>query len=50
MEITYIRDGRSVTINPPVKFAAMINRKLEADPAATEKAKRIRDGILKGSP
>jgi predicted metalloprotease with PDZ domain len=49
MEIIYIRDGRPVKINPPVKFATMIDRKLEVDPAATEKAKRIRDGILKGA-
>lgn len=49
IEIKLIRDGASVTLNPPVKFAALIDRKLEADPAATDKAKRIRDGILKGT-
>ena len=37
-----------MTINPPVKFATLFERKLEPDPAATEKAKRIREGILKG--
>ena len=49
LEIKLLRDGASKTLNPPVKFATLIDRKLEADPAATEKAKRIRDGILKGT-
>jgi hypothetical protein len=37
-----------ITLNPPVKFATLIDRKLEPDPAASDKAKRIREGILKG--
>lgn len=49
IEIKFVRDGRAVTINPPVKFATMINRKLEVDPNASEKATRIRNGILKGT-
>jgi len=49
IEIKLDRDGKTVTLNPPVKFATLIDRKLEGDPAATEKAKRIRDGILKGT-
>ena len=49
IEIKLVRDGRVVTFNPPVKFATLIDRKLEADPAATDKAKRIREGILKGT-
>ena len=48
IEIKIVRDGRGITLNPPVKFATLIDRKLEADPAASDKAKRIRDGILKG--
>jgi hypothetical protein len=32
-----------------VKFATLIDRKIEPDPAATDKAKRIREGILKGT-
>ncbi|MFI5232165.1 MAG: PDZ domain-containing protein [Gemmatimonadales bacterium] len=48
LEIVFVRDGRAVTVNPPVKFATMIDRKLEMDPGASEKAKRIRNGILKG--
>jgi predicted metalloprotease with PDZ domain len=48
LEIKLLRDGAAMTINPPVKFATLIERKLEPDPAASEKAKRIRDGILKG--
>ena len=49
IEIKFVRDGRAVTIDPPVKFATLIDRKLEADPAASDKAKRIRDGILRGT-
>ncbi len=48
IEIKFVRDGRAMTINPPVKFVTMIDRKLEVAPGASEKAKRIRDGILKG--
>ncbi len=49
IEIKFERDGKTVTLNPPVKFATLIDRKLEGDPNASEKAKRIRDGILKGT-
>jgi predicted metalloprotease with PDZ domain len=49
IEIKLFRGGRILTLNPPVTFVAVIERKLEVDPAATEKAKRIRDGILKGT-
>ena len=48
IEIKVARDGRVITLNPPVKFATLIDRKLEPDPAASDKAKRIREGILKG--
>jgi predicted metalloprotease with PDZ domain len=49
LEIKLIRNGATMTLNPPVRFATLIDRKLEDDPAATEKAKRIREGILKGA-
>ncbi len=49
IEIKFIRDGKTETITPAVKFATLINRKLEADSNASEKAKRIREGILKGT-
>ncbi|MGH7655352.1 MAG: PDZ domain-containing protein, partial [Gemmatimonadaceae bacterium] len=49
LEIVFVRDGRTMTINPPVKVAMLINRRLEADPGASEKAKRIREGILHGA-
>jgi predicted metalloprotease with PDZ domain len=49
IEIKLIREGKPVTITPAVKFATLTERKLEADPAASSKAKRIRDGILKGA-
>ena len=48
MELRFIRDGSERTISPPVRLATLIDRTLEADPAASEKAKRIRQGILKG--
>src|SRR5262249_1042442 len=49
IELKFVSDGRAVTINPPVKFATTINRTIEVDPNASEKAKRVRDGILKGT-
>ena len=48
IEIKLFREGAAMTINPHVKFATLIDRKLEADPAASDRAKRIREGILKG--
>jgi len=48
IEIRLIRDGAAMTIHPLVKFALLIDRKLEPDPGASDKAKRIREGILKG--
>jgi predicted metalloprotease with PDZ domain len=48
IEIRLVRDGAAMTVNPPVKFATLIDTNLEPDPAASEKAKRIREGILKG--
>jgi predicted metalloprotease with PDZ domain len=47
--IGILRGGMAMTVNPAVKFATIVERKIEADPGATEKAKRIRDGILKGT-
>jgi predicted metalloprotease with PDZ domain len=49
IEIKLVRDGAARTLNPSVKFATLIDRRLEADPAASDKAKRIREGILKGT-
>jgi len=49
LEIRFVRDGAAMTVAPPVKFATLIDRRLEADPAASERAKRIREGILKGT-
>ena len=49
IEIKLIRDGKAITMTPTVKFATLFDRKLEQDPNASEKATRIRDGILKGT-
>jgi predicted metalloprotease with PDZ domain len=47
--VDILRGGMPMTVNPAVKFATIIQRKIEADPGATDKATRIRDGILKGT-
>ncbi len=47
--IGIVRDGRPATLNAAIKLATLIARRLEGDPAATEKALRIRDGILHGT-
>ncbi|MBI3569196.1 MAG: PDZ domain-containing protein [Gemmatimonadetes bacterium] len=46
--IGLLRGRRPMQITAKVKLATLIEQKLEADPAATPKAKRIREGILKG--
>jgi predicted metalloprotease with PDZ domain len=47
--IGILRGGMPMTIRATVRFATMIQRRLEADPDAPEKARRIRDGILHGT-
>jgi C-terminal processing protease CtpA/Prc len=49
IEIKLIHDGKAITINPPVRFATLIDRRIEPDPNASDKAKRIREGILRGT-
>ncbi len=44
-----MRGGKAMSVNAIVKMSVMTERKVEPDPAATEKAKKIRDGILKGT-
>ncbi len=41
-----VRDGRSLTLQAPIRTTVLVDEKLENDPAASEKAKRIREGIL----
>ena len=48
LPLTVVRNGRSLDLTATVRFAVLIDERLEADPAATEKARRIRDGILRG--
>jgi len=48
LPITLLRGGRPVLLTATVRLATMITGRVEADPNATEKAKRIRDGILRG--
>jgi predicted metalloprotease with PDZ domain len=42
------RGADTLTLNGKVVLAARVERRIEADPAAPEKAVRIRNGILKG--
>lgn len=49
IDIRFIRGDRSMTVTAPVRLVAVVERRLEVDPAANDKAKQIRDGILKGT-
>jgi predicted metalloprotease with PDZ domain len=49
ISIGVTRDGKPMTISANVQLVARVVRTVENDPAATDKAKRVRDGILKGS-
>jgi predicted metalloprotease with PDZ domain len=42
------RGGDTLTLNSKVRLATRVERRIEADPAASPKAVRIRSGILKG--
>ena len=44
-----MRGDTHITINAVNKLAVLLNRKIEGDSSASEKAKRIRDGILNGT-
>jgi predicted metalloprotease with PDZ domain len=43
------RGGDTLTLNSKVRLASRVERRIEADPAASPKAVRVRNGILKGS-
>ncbi len=43
------RDGRTLTLEGRLRFAQNVNYTIAADPNASAKAMRIRDGILKGT-
>ena len=48
LPIALTRGGKLMNISAIVRLAVLINQRLEEDPAAGEKAKRIRNGIIKG--
>ena len=48
LSLIVLRKGRPLTINASVKLSILIDKRLENDPKAGEKAKRIRVGILTG--
>jgi predicted metalloprotease with PDZ domain len=48
LSLTVLRNGRPLTINASVKLSTLIDKKLENDPKASEKTKRIRQSILTG--
>jgi predicted metalloprotease with PDZ domain len=43
------RDGQPVMLNGKVRLVARVQGRLEMDPAASEKAVRVREGIFKGT-
>jgi len=43
------RDTQTVTLNGKVRLVARLERRLELDPAAPDKAVRVREGIFKGT-
>jgi predicted metalloprotease with PDZ domain len=49
MTLVVRRDGRSLTLKGTVQVMTMINARLEDDPAASPRARRIRNGILTGA-
>ena len=48
LAVGIVRNRRPMQLTVKVKLAVLIEQRLEADPAASEKARRIREGILKG--
>jgi predicted metalloprotease with PDZ domain len=48
LPITVRRDGRPMELTATVRLVVLIDRALEVDPHATEKARRIRQGLLRG--
>jgi predicted metalloprotease with PDZ domain len=49
LSITVLRQGRPLTIAAKVKLSTLIDKRLENDPKASDKAKRIRQSILTGT-
>ena len=49
LAIRVVRGADTLTLNAKVVLADRVERRIEADPTATEKAVRIRNGILKGA-
>lgn len=50
MPITVRRGERELTLNPVVEVDGRVERRITPDPAANAKARRIRAGILSGTP
>ena len=48
LPIRILRAGKPMTVNATVRLSILIDRQLEPNANASPKAKRIRDGILKG--
>ena len=42
------RDGQTITLNGKIRLVPRVENRLEIDPGATEKAARVREGILTG--
>jgi C-terminal processing protease CtpA/Prc len=48
MPIVVRRGGQDVTLSSKVMLATVVNQRIDFDPAASARAVRIRDGIMKG--
>jgi predicted metalloprotease with PDZ domain len=49
LPIRVVRGGDTLTLNAKTRLVARLERRVEFDPAATPKALRIRNGILRGT-
>ena len=48
LAIGIVRNRKPMQLTAKVKLATLIEQRLEADPAATPKARRVREGIVRG--
>jgi len=47
--VEVLREGKRVVVQVPVRISVLIERRIEPDPAASPKAQRVRQGILRGA-
>jgi predicted metalloprotease with PDZ domain len=49
LQVEFLRDGKPASVRVAVKLATLISKRIEPDAGATARAKRVRNGILKGT-